>query len=251
MTIAVLPSLVAHRGFPARYPENTLAGIEAALRAGARYVEFDVQLCADGTPVVLHDATLARTAGDPRCVMDCVWSSLGDVSVHEPARFGPLAATMPLPSLAQLVDLLQHWPDAHALVELKTESLERFGVDMMMDRVSGVLAPMQSRCTLISFSPDAVRAVKRSGWLSGWVLRQADETSLVTARSLQPDLLFINYKRMPVPLWPGTWQWVFYCVQQGDEALTLAESGVGLIETDAIGDLLQHPAWREAACDAY
>ena len=35
--------LVAHRGYPARLPENTLPSIKAALQAGARYVEVDVQ----------------------------------------------------------------------------------------------------------------------------------------------------------------------------------------------------------------
>ncbi len=58
-----IPQLVAHRGYPRRYPENTLQGIQAAIDAGARYVEFDVQITADGVPILMHDVSLMRTAG--------------------------------------------------------------------------------------------------------------------------------------------------------------------------------------------
>ena len=39
--------LIAHRGYPAHYPENTLIGLEAAIKAGAERIEFDIQLSAD------------------------------------------------------------------------------------------------------------------------------------------------------------------------------------------------------------
>jgi glycerophosphoryl diester phosphodiesterase len=44
-------------------PENTLAAFERALADGADGVEFDVRLARDNVPVVIHDATLQRTAG--------------------------------------------------------------------------------------------------------------------------------------------------------------------------------------------
>jgi glycerophosphoryl diester phosphodiesterase len=56
-----LPPVIGHRGAAALAPENTLAGLRAAAAAGARWVEFDVKLTADGTPVLMHDETLERT----------------------------------------------------------------------------------------------------------------------------------------------------------------------------------------------
>jgi glycerophosphoryl diester phosphodiesterase len=53
--------LIAHRGVPAAYPENTLPSFEAAIAAGADVLEFDVQPSADGALVVVHDETLDRT----------------------------------------------------------------------------------------------------------------------------------------------------------------------------------------------
>lgn len=55
-----LPTLIAHRGYSAAAPENTLAAVRAAHEAGAQWVELDVQLLGDGTPVIWHDADVAR-----------------------------------------------------------------------------------------------------------------------------------------------------------------------------------------------
>lgn len=51
----------AHRGASREAPENTLPAFERALSQDADGVEFDVQLTADGVPVVIHDETLERT----------------------------------------------------------------------------------------------------------------------------------------------------------------------------------------------
>lgn len=60
----------AHRGLHdigAGVPENSLAAVAAA-RAGGYGVEVDVQLSADGIPMVFHDATLARETGAPGAI---------------------------------------------------------------------------------------------------------------------------------------------------------------------------------------
>lgn len=61
MTSSAGPQIIAHRGFSARAPENTLAALDAALAAGADSVEFDVQTAGCGTPVLFHDPMLGRT----------------------------------------------------------------------------------------------------------------------------------------------------------------------------------------------
>jgi glycerophosphoryl diester phosphodiesterase len=52
--------VIAHRGSSDAAVENTLPAFERAIADGADFVEFDVQLSADGTPVVFHDAQLER-----------------------------------------------------------------------------------------------------------------------------------------------------------------------------------------------
>ena len=55
------PEVIAHRGFSARAPENTVAALQAALDAGVDSVEVDIQPAACGTPVLFHDPMLGRT----------------------------------------------------------------------------------------------------------------------------------------------------------------------------------------------
>ncbi|MFB6196577.1 MAG: glycerophosphodiester phosphodiesterase [Haloplanus sp.] len=56
------PTIIAHRGFAGVNPENTVGAVRAAA-ADASAVEIDVVACADGTPVVFHDARLDGDGG--------------------------------------------------------------------------------------------------------------------------------------------------------------------------------------------
>lgn len=56
-----LPKVIGHRGVAASAPENTLAGFRKAAAMGVAWVELDVRLTADGSPVVFHDDDLGRT----------------------------------------------------------------------------------------------------------------------------------------------------------------------------------------------
>src|ERR671928_52698 len=47
--------IFGHRGSPRRFPENTVASFEEALRAGADGFETDLRLLADKTAVLFHD----------------------------------------------------------------------------------------------------------------------------------------------------------------------------------------------------
>ncbi len=60
-----LPPVIGHRGAAGLAPENTLAALRAAKRAGASWVEFDIRLSRDRECVVIHDRTLERIAGRP------------------------------------------------------------------------------------------------------------------------------------------------------------------------------------------
>ncbi len=55
------PLITAHAACRGHAPENTLAGVRAALALGADAIEIDVRCTRDGTPVLLHDSTVDRT----------------------------------------------------------------------------------------------------------------------------------------------------------------------------------------------
>jgi len=55
--------IIAHRGFSARAPENTLGAFELGWKHQTDACELDVYLTADGKTAVIHDKDTKRTAG--------------------------------------------------------------------------------------------------------------------------------------------------------------------------------------------
>jgi glycerophosphoryl diester phosphodiesterase len=123
------PMILGHRGAAGRAPENTLLSFRRCLELGAHAVESDVQVTADGVPVLLHDATLGRVGDrdvavssltfDALASCDAAWHwSLEDRGATEP----PDAAAFRgqghrVPSVEEAFDAL---PDARFNLEIKT-----------------------------------------------------------------------------------------------------------------------------------
>ncbi len=60
---------MVHRGLfdnHAGIPENSLAAIDRAYEQGCRNLELDVEVSADGVPVLMHDFSIGRMTGDPQ-----------------------------------------------------------------------------------------------------------------------------------------------------------------------------------------
>jgi glycerophosphoryl diester phosphodiesterase len=70
---ATKPLVIAHRGASGLAPENTLAAFQLAVDLGADGIELDVQLAADGQPVIIHDQWVDRTTNASGAVGD--WTS--------------------------------------------------------------------------------------------------------------------------------------------------------------------------------
>ena len=241
--MAHAPQLVAHRGWASTHPENTLESIAAAIDAGLRFVEFDIQLSADEVPILIHDETLDRTAGRPGCVMDMSWADLASVAVGETERLGPQFAGTLVPSLTQARDLIAANSGVTAFVEIKTESLARFGIGPVLDRCMESLDGILQRCVITSFDDRVLEAARdRYGASIAWVLTTWDNDSLDRAATLAPEFLFCNYMKLPVDplLLPrGSWEWVLYEVVEVELALALHKRGVNYIESMNAGALIQ------------
>ncbi|KAG9236214.1 putative glycerophosphoryl diester phosphodiesterase [Amylocarpus encephaloides] len=70
------PQAIAHRGYKAAYPENTMGAFRGAVEVGAHAIETDIHLSKDGVVVLSHDATLKRCFGIDRNIVDCDWGYL-------------------------------------------------------------------------------------------------------------------------------------------------------------------------------
>jgi glycerophosphoryl diester phosphodiesterase len=98
------PWIIAHRGYPYKYPENTLAAFEAAVAAGVPMIELDVMLSRDRKPVVIHDATLERTTNGCGAVNNCTLEELKQLDAG--SWFDVRFAGLRLPELSEVLDLV-------------------------------------------------------------------------------------------------------------------------------------------------
>jgi len=249
------PTLVAHRGYPLHYPENTQVAIEAAVRAGACYVEFDIQLTADGVPVLLHDADLQRMAGVDHCIHDLTLAQARVFSFGEADRLGDKFSEVRIATLAEITAFLTTTPDTRAFVEIKRASLRRFGVERVMDAVFAAIGNVSAQCVIISFDADALRYTRTHSALPiGWVFEPWSQDALELGTALRPEYIFTDHETLPdnIATLPqnssAAWTWALYEVSDPDVALRLAQRGATLIETNAVGEMLRDPRLSAGAC---
>ena len=235
--------LIGHRGFPAQYPENTLAGILAAIAEGADGVEFDIQISKDNIPIVFHDDTLERTTGISGALGEYTYSLLERISAHEPNRLGQTHLPEPITSLAALVQELKKWPEVQAFAEIKQEIFLRQNREKTMLSIGTILETIKSHCTIISFDSDILILARQQGFKIGWVLEALDADSFNLAQQLNPNILIVDYTKLPADgPWPGPWQWFVYDIVDPAEAAKAIERGITFIETWDIARLKGHCA---------
>jgi len=238
-----IPELIAHRGNAAEYPENTLPALRSALELGVRFVEFDVQLTVDRQPILLHDSSLARTAGIDRNALEMTWAELAEVSVNEAQRFRGRYTDVGIPTLAQAASLLATYPHATAFVEIKRASLRTFGQEIVVRKICDTLKPIARQCVIISFDLAAIHHVRQvSSFRIGWVLSEYSNLSALKCEALAPDYVFCDHELLTdntAKLWRGPWRWAIYEVTTRKLAMELAARGAKLIETMAVRDMLR------------
>jgi glycerophosphoryl diester phosphodiesterase len=94
--------IIAHRGFSAKYPENTLLAFSEAIKADAWMFETDIRLSADNVPMIFHDSTLKRVCGRGEGVEDLPMSVLSHIDIS--SYFDPALTTQTIPTLQELLE---------------------------------------------------------------------------------------------------------------------------------------------------
>jgi glycerophosphoryl diester phosphodiesterase len=136
---------LAHRGDARVATENSVAALVAGVVAsGSDGLEFDVRIAADGTPVVIHDPSLARVQGVDRLVtaMDT----------------GALAAH----GIPTLDDVLTALPEP-AFLDVESKVAPNAAVGSALVAARG---PAPSDAVVSSFEPHVLRDLARL--LPGW-----------------------------------------------------------------------------------
>lgn len=136
-------AVVGHRGWPARFPDNTLSGLMAAA-AVADAVEIDIRRSRDGKLVLSHDPDIQG-----RVVAGTAWSELVELDLgdmHHPTLLDEALAALPGTPVQLEIKNLPFEPGFEPDHRVALEAAER---SRPGDMVTG-------------FNPDTVAAVKRA-----------------------------------------------------------------------------------------
>ncbi|MBT2693391.1 glycerophosphodiester phosphodiesterase [Bacillus sp. ISL-55] len=118
--------ILAHRGYAAEYPENTLLAFKEAEKAGAEGLELDVQMTRDGELVVIHDEKVERTTDGSGLVKDYNLKDLRKLDAR--FKFEALPKKVPIPTLDEVLE----WLSATKMVcniELKNSIIPYEGME--------------------------------------------------------------------------------------------------------------------------
>lgn len=138
---AAAVEIIAHRGFSAKAPENTIEAFELAWKSDADACELDIHLTADGEVVVIHDKDTKRTyPGDNKVVAQ-----------------SKLAELPGIPTLAQALGTMPA-DRGRFVIEIKT------GAEIVpaLVKVLEPLKPRAKQLAIISFQKDACAAAKKA-----------------------------------------------------------------------------------------
>lgn len=145
------PLATSHAACKGHAPENTLAGIEAALRLGADAIEIDVHCTADGVPVLIHDELVDRTTDGTGSIREMTLDAarLLDAGARQ---FAPQFAGQRIPTLAEVLDLTK----GRALLQIE---VKQAGIEEPIARVVRDASAIGD-CETHSFWATNVRAMR-------------------------------------------------------------------------------------------
>ncbi|AFO58587.1 MULTISPECIES: glycerophosphodiester phosphodiesterase [unclassified Natrinema] len=169
--------LIAHRGFAATAPENTIGAIRAAAEH-ADAVEFDVRRCGSGELVVVHDETIDRITDGSGSVAETPLAELTDYSV--------LGSDERIPTLADMLAALP--PSVEVTLELKASGIAADVLTALEE------AAVDNRVIVTSFLVSELRAIRERDpdQSIGVLVSRHLERPVTTAVELDCDVLGAN-----------------------------------------------------------
>jgi len=146
-----LPLVTSHAACKGHAPENTVAGIEAALRLGADAIEIDVHCTSDGVPVLIHDDTVDRTTDGAGNIHDMTLDVARTLDAGA-RQFVPQFQGAMIPTLAEVLDLTKG--RALLQIEIKQRDIEEHVAQVVRD--AGAIPD----CEVHSFWPQVVQQMR-------------------------------------------------------------------------------------------
>ena len=148
-----------HRGYCAKYPENTLISFEAALELGVDAIEFDVWLTSDKVPVLMHDGNAIRTCKVNRVLRDMTLVQVKELEPCYEDKFGDQykGKGVKVPTLEELLILCKEKrPDIKLGVEIKEYTEENVDLTVALLKKYGFF----DTCYFYAFNGRIIKYLK-------------------------------------------------------------------------------------------
>lgn len=148
-----------HRGYCAKYPENTMISYEAAMELPLDAIEFDVWLTADKVPVLIHDGNCLRTCGVDAHVRDLTLSQVKELEAAYEQKFGDTykGQGVTIPTLEELlIKRAEKRPDLMLGVEIKEYTQENCDITVAMLKRYGVF----DQCFFYAFDAQIIKYLR-------------------------------------------------------------------------------------------
>jgi glycerophosphoryl diester phosphodiesterase len=227
--------VIAHRANAMGAPENSMVALENSILVGADMAEIDVQMTADGTVIVLHDADFMRAAGDPRRVRDVNFDEISSLRLHSNLDFPE--SKLRIPTLEDFLEIsrgnivlmieLKYYGFYPELAEKVTEIVRRFEMEDEVLLMSLSLEAVQELRTL---APD-MKLGYVSAAAAGDLTRLDVDFLAVSQQAITPRLISSSYNRnIPVYAWT---------VNNTGEMIDAIKKGVNGLITDETEEALR------------
>lgn len=146
--------VAAHRGWWAKYPQNTMEAFRAALEIGVDQIELDIRVTKDNELVIIHDANVETTCNGEGLVKDMTLAELKELDAG--IKTGEEFKGAKIPTLIEFMELIKDHPTLTVDFELKeypTEGWEDVAYDVC-DRVLKIIDDYgyTDRCVVNTFS---------------------------------------------------------------------------------------------------
>lgn len=186
--------VVAHRGYSAQAPENTIPAFEKAAENGYDTVECDIGWTKDDVPVIIHDSTINRTARNSIGLKPILPKWCSDMNYNKIQKydfgswFSPEFRGTKIPTFDELLQCGSE-NNLDLYVELKEGSgFDEEKAQILLQSLEG--SGMEDKITWISFDESYLEIIKdlmpdaRLGYLSR---SSVSEDTIDTLNSLKTD----------------------------------------------------------------
>lgn len=147
-------TLVAHRGYSAQAPENTVPAIQKAAEYGFDYVEIDIRQTKDGVWVLMHDEDIKSVCDKKGKVSSYTYYDLIACNVVKGANADEYE-NLKIPTLEQVLKACLEF-NVKPMIEIKDYTEE--GLKTLLDTVEKY--GFTKSCSVISFSREALEGVR-------------------------------------------------------------------------------------------